>query len=252
MANEYELPSKKDFFSVSLELYSKADFSRRIEEFLCSDKPDIVILFTTGMIMEKLAGGENKENIPEGSMLLPGEGALFDREELELLETKAVTDFDCLNVFFKNGASTVYIVGDDEKKMRSLMECFTRINPELIVQGAYYLNPSLSEELKLSDELIVNEINGNAPDILVVMMDSPRQEKWIKENQSILHAKICLGMGAVAEAFVRIHKKIPGIIRTFHLEGIYKNLFCRKNKGENRTRRIFYKKLEQYKNKKEP
>ena len=252
MANEYELPSKKDLFSISLELYSKADFSRRIEEFLCSDKPDIIIFFTTGMITEKFAGDENRENLPEGSILLPGERALFEKEELEFLETRAVTDYTSLNVFFENGEYTVYIVGDDEKKMRSLMECFKRINPELTVQGAYYVDPSLSEELKLSDELIVNEINGNAPDILVVMMDSPRQEEWIKENQSILHAKICLGMGAVADDFVRIHKKIPGIIRTFHLEGIYKSLFYGKNKRENRTRRIFYKKLEQYKNKKEP
>lgn len=251
MTKERELPSEKDFFSVSLKLYSKAGFLQKIEEFLGNDKLDIVILFTTGMIIDMLSGGEGEESLPDGSVLIPGERALFSREEIESLEA-GVTDFGCLDGFFKNGPCTVYIVGDDEKKMRSLMECFTRINTEIVMQGAYYVNPSLSEELKLSDELIVNEINANAPDILVVMMDSPRQEEWIKENQSILHAKVCIGMGAVVEPFVRIHKKTPGIFSTLHLESVFKSLFCRKNKGENRTRRIFYKKLEQYKNKKEP
>lgn len=252
MTKGFELPSKKEFFSMSLDLYSKADFLRKIEDFLCNDKPDIVIFFTTDMVMENLEGAQNEEDIPEDVVLLPGERALFTKEEIELFEERAVTDFGCLDGFFENGPCTVYLVGDDEKKMRSVMECFPRINKELTVQGAYYVNPSLSEELKLSDKLIVNEINANAPDILIVMMSSSRQGDWIRKNHSILHAKVCLGMGAVADSFIRVHKKPPAIFTTFHLGWLYRKLFCRKNRGEERARRIFYKKLEQYKNKKEP
>lgn len=245
-----ELPSNKQFFSLSLNLYPETLFSEMTEDFLNDDKLDVIIMITAQMVINGLLNEKEWKGVPEGTILIPGDRALFTETEVQSFSSRLVMDFTCLDEFFLRGSRTVYLVGDDEKKMRSLIKCFQEINPELLVQGAYYVNPSLSQELKLSDELIVNEINGNDPDVLVVMMDSPRQEGWIMENQSTLHAKICLGMGAVADLFVKAHKKPWGIFKTFHWEGLYRELFCRDRK-EKRRRRIFYKKLEQYKNKKE-
>lgn len=248
MVQKYEQPSKKEIFSISLELYRREAFAGKIEEFLEDDKLNIVIVVTTNMIMDGGLLSEKDEAVPEGFMLIPGEKALFTDEEVNGINSQMIMDVSCLDGFFENGSRSVYLVGDNEKRIRLLMKCFREINPEIVVQGAYYVNPSLSQELKLSDELIVNEINGNAPDVLVVMMDSPRQEQWIRENYSILHAKICLGMGAVTDSYIKIHKTPPGIFKTLNLGWLYRKLFCNKNPGEKRKRRIFYKFLEKYKN----
>ena len=51
------------------------------------------------------------------------------------------------------------------------------------------------EGMEEKDDLLVNEINAVAPDILIVALQSPFQEEWVMKNSTKLNAKLCIGVG---------------------------------------------------------
>ena len=59
------------------------------------------------------------------------------------------------------------------------------------------------------DDLIINEINGRIPDVLVCICESPVQEKWIIDNKSKIGVKLILALGGEKEEFMQ--KKENGI-----------------------------------------
>ena len=62
---------------------------------------------------------------------------------------------------------------------------------------------------EIDDDLIINEINGRIPDVLVCICESPVQEKWIIANKSKIGVKLILAFSGEKKEFMQ--KKETGI-----------------------------------------
>jgi len=69
---------------------------------------------------------------------------------------------------------------------------------------------------------IIEEINAAAPDILLVALGAPKQEKWIHENRHKLKAKVCIGCGGTLDVFAGKAKLAPEYIRKAGFEWLYR------------------------------
>lgn len=69
---------------------------------------------------------------------------------------------------------------------------------------------------------IVDTINESQAEILFVAMGSPRQEEWIRENQSKLNVSVFQGVGGSFDVLAGNIKRAPGIFRRFGLEWLYR------------------------------
>jgi len=71
---------------------------------------------------------------------------------------------------------------------------------------------------------LVDQINGSGADILFVALGSPRQERWIAENQSKLTVRVIQGVGGTFDVISGVVKRAPEFWQRIHLEWFYRLL----------------------------
>lgn len=68
------------------------------------------------------------------------------------------------------------------------------------------------------DEVVISEINGVKPDILIVGLGFPKQEKWISKNLSRIDCKAVIAAGDGIKVFAGTKIRGPKILRSIGLE----------------------------------
>jgi N-acetylglucosaminyldiphosphoundecaprenol N-acetyl-beta-D-mannosaminyltransferase len=74
------------------------------------------------------------------------------------------------------------------------------------------------------DDLVAAEVATLKPDILFVAMGIPRQEKFIAKTQSIIRARVAMGVGGSLDVFSGRVRRAPVIVQKLHLEWIWRTL----------------------------
>lgn len=69
---------------------------------------------------------------------------------------------------------------------------------------------------------IINQINEAKPDILLVALGAPRQEKWIYDNSSRLNVKVAIGVGGSLDVFAEKVELAPEFFRKNSLEWLFR------------------------------
>ena len=239
-----------EIMGIRLNLVGRKDLARKTAEYMNDDRMDVILFADTGMVMDAADRKTYAVNLREADLGLPAENALFTRKELAFYkERRFLIGQDGLGAILQcleMENISLYLVGDNEKDMRIFMESLKSLYPGIQITGAYHVEPELREEFKVSDEIIVNEINGEDTDLLVVMMSGTGQEEWIRENKTILRARICIGIGSVVGAYLHTHRSRQrgvslSVFRKLHYYMVSGLKLMIKHK-----RRIFQKRIAQY------
>jgi len=72
------------------------------------------------------------------------------------------------------------------------------------------------------EEGIIAEINSLRPDVLLVALGVPRQEKWIHKNQARLDVNLAVGCGGTIDVMAGTVKRAPMAFRKLGLEWFYR------------------------------
>lgn len=138
----------------------------------------------------------------------------------------------------------MYIISRSETETTQFIEYCKRNHPLINIVGTSY------SDLEQNTEMVINNINSLAPDLLICSLDTPLQEEWILKNSTKMNSKLCIAIGGVMSKILEQNKEIPRIIKLMHLERLYQ--FWIKEKRFNRISRarIFKRKIAHYKNKK--
>jgi N-acetylglucosaminyldiphosphoundecaprenol N-acetyl-beta-D-mannosaminyltransferase len=87
-----------------------------------------------------------------------------------------------------------------------------------------YCPPAAEFDCESEQQKIVRLVREAAPDILLVALGSPKQEKWIWENRSDLGVPLSIGVGASFEMAAGIRKRAPVWMQRIGLEWFYRFL----------------------------
>lgn len=74
------------------------------------------------------------------------------------------------------------------------------------------------------EKLILEDIKNKKPDILLVGLGAPKQEKWIYEHKEQLPVRICIGVGGSFDGMSGKVKRAPEIFIDLGLEWFYRLL----------------------------
>jgi exopolysaccharide biosynthesis WecB/TagA/CpsF family protein len=74
------------------------------------------------------------------------------------------------------------------------------------------------------EEAIVRTVNAASPDILLVALGSPLQEKFITKYACRLSARVCLGVGGFFDFLSSHRKRAPNWMRAAGIEWLYRCL----------------------------
>ncbi len=115
-----------------------------------------------------------------------GQSTMIRRAEIERREFF----FQLMKILERNGY-TIYILGDDAKEVEIANQYFADEFPRMKVVGAQLL-----EGVADAEDKVINDINMMAPDVILSLLSSPVQERFLNEYKLMLLTKIWYGLGS--------------------------------------------------------
>lgn len=112
---------------------------------------------------------------------------------------------------------SLYLLGNPPGVAERSVERMRERFPELIIAGTqhgFFVKTAGSPE----NEAVVRQINSARPDILLVGLGMPMQEKWLKENWEHLNAWVGITCGALFEYISGDLKRGPAWMTQYYLE----------------------------------
>ena len=123
-----------------------------------------------------------------------GQATILRKAEIERREFF----FQLMKILERNG-HTVYVLGEAEKEVSEACQYIADEFPRMQVIGSVAL-----AEIAGAEDGIVNDINMLAPDVIISILPSPMQERFLKEYKAMFLAKIWYGIGAEKIAGTRL------------------------------------------------
>ena len=117
----------------------------------------------------------------------------------------------------KDTSYTVYFLGAAPGVAEEAATKMKEKYPGLQVVGTYHGYFTEEEE-----PAILQEIHQLKPDLLLVGLGFPRQEKWIAAHQSTLPVKVCMGIGGSIDGMAGKVKRAPVFFQKIGLEWLYR------------------------------
>jgi N-acetylglucosaminyldiphosphoundecaprenol N-acetyl-beta-D-mannosaminyltransferase len=74
------------------------------------------------------------------------------------------------------------------------------------------------------EEPILNEITDCKPDILLVALGVPKQEKWLSKHLDVLHVPVAIGVGGTFDVMAGVMKRAPLWMQKANLEWLFRLL----------------------------
>jgi N-acetylglucosaminyldiphosphoundecaprenol N-acetyl-beta-D-mannosaminyltransferase len=144
---------------------------------------DLVIPDGVGVVVaSRLTGGRIRERVT-GTMLFLGVS--------ELLNARA---------------GSVYFLGSTEPVLDRIGERFAVDYPDVRIAGM--TSPPFAPSIPpRANDRLIDDINSAGPDVVWVGMTAPKQEKWIHQNRSRVHAKLLGPIGAAFDFYAGTVKR---------------------------------------------
>ena len=223
-------------------------FGKKVEGYLESEQPNMLMLATSQLFIEVAEREELRTMLSTADMIIPGEETFLTMYPIEEVEhsQKVIINYKTLSellIYLNKSHYTMYVVARNEKELQIIIDFLKYARYNISVVGG-----RIREEAE--DELIINEINGLVPDVLLVDLDTPLQELWMMEHKIKVNTKLCIGLGEILQQMIAGHGKIPSFLYTLHLDGIYKKMVLEHEWVKKRQREKFKRKVMEYKEKK--
>ncbi len=80
----------------------------------------------------------------------------------------------------------------------------------------------MNEGYSFSDEEVIRKINAADPDILIIGLSCPKQERWICDNRDKINFKVALNVGDGIKVFAGYKVRGPEIFRKAGMEWLFR------------------------------
>lgn len=212
-----------ELLDIRIDTDSKEEVLKKIENFIISRTPHfIVTLNTFGFTLAK-KDRDFKNIINSADLVIPdGEGIVLAAKILTGIKFERIAGIDLIEDLFKISKYkrwSFYLLGAKRKIINKCVENLKREYPYLKIAGA---RDGYFEEEK--EEEVVREIREKSPDILLVGMGMPRQEKWIYRYRQKLNVPVSIGVGGSFDVFSGVVKRAPKIFRKTGTEWLYRTI----------------------------
>jgi N-acetylglucosaminyldiphosphoundecaprenol N-acetyl-beta-D-mannosaminyltransferase len=114
----------------------------------------------------------------------------------------------------------VFFLGSDERILTTARQKLEREHPGLTVCGIYA--PHYAKLLDLDNDVIAARVKEARPDILLVALGAPKQEKWIYMNQRELGVPCSIGIGASLDFVAGKFSRAPVWMQKSGLEWLFR------------------------------
>ncbi|OGF49203.1 MAG: hypothetical protein A2044_06350 [Candidatus Firestonebacteria bacterium GWA2_43_8] len=194
--------------SISLELISKRE-------------PSIFISLGSLTVMQARKDPAYRALIKEAALVIcDGAGVSSAVKFLSGRKIERLTGVDLVPFFFKLAEEKglkIFILGSKKDVIAEAARVLKKSYPKADICG--YLDGYFDI---INPVEVINVIKKTSPDILLVGLGQPRQEKWLKENLKALAVPVTMGVGGSFDVIAGKIKRAPVVFRKLGLEWLFR------------------------------
>jgi exopolysaccharide biosynthesis WecB/TagA/CpsF family protein len=212
-----------DILGVGIVNLSASELRAQIMDFAVVGKAKIVLYVNANSINLAVKDANFRKMLNSADILhADGWGVILASHMVkgQLKERIVITDFfvDFCEELSKEKMS-LYLLGGQPGIAEQAKLRLQQGNPALNIVGQShgYFKPE-------DNEKVIAEINNCRPDILIVGMGTPKQEKWIYDNRNRLNVPLCWAVGGLFDFISGNLKRAPKLLCDWHLEWLFRLL----------------------------
>ncbi len=210
-----------EILGVKIDRLSTDQVLDRISQFVASGKPHQIIYINVDCVNRYKKDLRYRKIVNEADLVYPdGMGVVWASKFSGKPLSERVNAGDFLPDLCKlcvEKKYALYLLGGEEDVARKAADYLREEYKDLKIVGAHH---GFFENK--NEEKIIREINHLSPDILLVGMGVPRQEKWIKRNLQQLNIPVCWGVGALFDYYSNRIKRAPLWVRGIGMEWLFR------------------------------
>ncbi len=194
---------------------------KRLDEFLQSKTAHIVVTADAAGIVQAQSDPEFLNILKTADMVTPDSAGVIwaaKKKGEPIKERVSGVDLtDKLCAMSADKGWRIYLLGSQPGVAELAAEKLRLKHPGCNIVGARHgYFPSES------DEIVAQEVAAEKPDILLIAMGIPRQEKFIKKTQHIIGASVAMGVGGSLDVFSGKAKRAPVLFQKLKLEWLWR------------------------------
>ncbi|MCX6367615.1 MAG: WecB/TagA/CpsF family glycosyltransferase [Armatimonadetes bacterium] len=192
-----------------------------IASFIASGKPHHIVTADASMVMTYREDKDFAALVEQAALITPdGAGIIWASKRLGVPITAKVSGVDLsaklVELSGKNGWRIFFFGGAPgiaEAAAQKMRERFPDANICGMRDGYYKAD---------EEDTVAEQIAATKPDILLVAMGIPRQEKFIQRQKGRVGAKVYIGVGGTLDVFSGTVKRAPVWMQKSGLEWLYR------------------------------
>lgn len=199
---------------------SANSFYNLLEDYLVNNKKEFIVTANPETFMKSLEDKEVTKLLSDKNTLLvpDGIGIVKSSKMLGYGITERITGIDIAYELLKLGNKyhkKIYLFGSMQKVIDMMLEVLKKDYPNLIIVGSS--NGYVNDKDKVFDE-----ISKLKPDIVLVALGIPLQEKLIYKHLNKFDKGIFVGVGGSFDVISGYKKRAPKIFIKLNLEWLYR------------------------------
>lgn len=216
-----EKEAKVDLLGVPVSRTDMAGALSRIQEFIVSRSPHMVVTSDSSAIVRARRDPELQSILQAADLVTPdGAGVVWMAKVLDLPLWERVSGVDLVEGICRLAAEqgySVYLLGAAPGVAEEAAGNLKSRHPGLKVAGTHH-GYFLEEE----ESQIVEEIRSLEPEVLFVALGIPKQEKWIRRHLERLPVSVAIGVGGSFDVISGRVKRAPRWMQRAGLEWLYR------------------------------
>lgn len=212
---------KIDILGVKFDNINMNDAVEKCIEYLGTNTSHTIYTPNPEIVMKALENNEFMNILNNASLLVPdGIGIIKAGKILKTPLKERVAGYDLvvnLIEFSKNGNYSFYFWGGKEGVAQKAKENIEKKYPDINILGAesgYFDNSKEAE--------IISNLKEIKPDILLLGLGAPKQEKILNKYKEDGIYKIGIGCGGTIDGLAGVVKRAPKLFIKLHLEWFYR------------------------------
>lgn len=224
---------RTDVLGVGFDPVTMKEAVARGMAMLETPETDYVVTPNPEIVMACGSDPEAARAVEAASLVLPdGIGIIYGAKILgrPLPEKVPGADF-ALQMFAEMAGAgrSVYLLGAKPGVAEKAGERLAGQFPGLVIAGA-------ADGYFQEDGPVIERINAAAPDMLLVCLGAPKQEKWMYANRGKLRVRLMAGLGGSLDVYAGVVERAPERWRKLELEWLYR--LCREPKRIGRMMKL--------------
>lgn len=206
---------KTFLLNVPISITNYDEVLKKIKESIINNTKFSIVSINLNKIILSNEDKAMKETIKSFDCFIPDGVSIVKNNEKIKERITGIDLFEKICENHRNIKAKIFLYGASNESVNNTKKILENKYKDINIVGTE------NGYIKNNEELI-NKINCLKPNIVIVALGSPKQEKWIYLNKNKINANVFMGVGGAFDVIGGKVSRAPVIIRKIGLEWLYR------------------------------